>query len=130
MSIIKNILLAIVVFSSQAAFAQTPAVEVPIGVNSAFVPGGFDSTADVFVVVSGLFPNTCYSWNKAEIQNQTGSNKIKISSYARVTQGVCMMVLVPFQKEVHLGQLSAGDYTLEFSSGDGTYFEKTLHIEE
>ncbi len=110
--------------------AQLPSKEVAVGVNSAFIPGGFDSASDVFVVVSGIFSNTCYSWKDARIEKSSDSNVISITSIAMVSQGICMQVLVPFQKEVHVGQLAAGDYTLKFASGDGTYFEKSLHIEQ
>lgn len=114
-------------------FAQAerlPTKDVIIGVNSAHVPGGFDSNSDVYVIVSGIFPNSCYNWKEANIAMDKTENEITVTSVASVTQGICLMVLVPFTKEVYIGQLDAGDYTLRFPSADGTYFEKSLHIEE
>ena len=39
--------------------------EVQVGINDAYIPGGFDSSSDVYVVTSGIFPNGCYRWNRA-----------------------------------------------------------------
>jgi hypothetical protein len=128
---IKNILVVIsfclLPLSSQAM--DLPAHESVIGFNSAFVPGGFDSTSDVYTVVSGIFPNSCYSWKDARV-NHMDSNLIEITGLANVTQGMCMMVLIPFQREVWIGQLNAGQYTLRFNNGDGTHFEQLLTIEQ
>jgi hypothetical protein len=39
------------------------------------------------------------------------------------------MVLIPFQKDVRLGQLPTGKHILKFLNGDGTYLEKSLVVE-
>lgn len=111
------------------AFAETPSTkEVQIGINSVYVPGGFDSASDVFVVVNGIFPNGCYKWGRAEVTDQDPFHH-EIKSIADVTQGMCIMVLVPFQKEVRLGRFASGKHNLRFLNGDGTYIEKALVIE-
>ena len=102
--------------------------EVPIGINAVFVPGSFDSTADAYVVVSGIFQNGCYKWGRAEMVSRDAFNH-EISPTAIVTPGMCIMVLIPFQKEVRLGKLQTGTHNLRFLSGDGTYLDKTLVIE-
>lgn len=102
--------------------------DVIVSVSDAYIPGGFDSTADAYVVVNGIFPNGCYKWKKAEVTNKDAFNH-DISSMASVSQGMCLMVLVPFTKEVRLGKLDSGVHTLHFLNGDGTYLEKTLTIE-
>lgn len=103
--------------------------EVMVGVNDAFIPSGFDSETDAYVVVSGYFPNGCYRWSRVEIESKDAVTH-EIKSFANVSQGMCLMVIVPFTKEVRLGKLQAGDHTLRFVNGDGTYLEKTLSIEE
>lgn len=114
------------VASAEAKQATTK--DVTISVSDAFVPGGFDSQADAYVVVNGLFPNGCYRWKTAEITKDDDFSH-NIRSVAAVTQGMCIMVLVPFTKEVRLGKLATGSHTLKFLNGDGTYLQKTLTVE-
>jgi hypothetical protein len=113
-----------------SAFAAQPAEkEVVVGVNDAYIPGGFDATSDVFVVVNGLFPNGCYRWSRADVAHpQRTIHEVK--SIAKVSQGMCLMVLVPFTKEVRIGQIGAGDHKVRLMNGDGTYLEKSLSLEE
>ncbi len=120
-----------IIFTSLTLNAQDiPSKESVVGINSAFVPGGFDSTSDVYAIVSGIYPNSCYSWKRADVEPTDGQNVIRVSAVASVTQGMCMMVLVPFQREVLIGTLPVGDYTLRFSNGEGTYFDEALSIEQ
>ena len=113
---------------SNAAIDPTPK-EVQVGINGVFVPGGFDSTTDAYVVVSGIFQNGCYKWNRAERTSRDPFTH-EIKSIASVTPGMCIMVMIPFQKEVRLGQLNAGEHTLRFLNGDGTFIEKKLTVEQ
>jgi len=103
--------------------------EVVIGVNDAYIPGGFDSTSDVFVVVNGIFPNGCYRWARADVTHPSPTIH-EVRSIAKVSQGMCLMVLVPFTKEVRIGQIGAGNHKIRMMNGDGTYLEKDLNIEE
>lgn len=108
---------------------QNPAPkEVVIGINDVYVPAGFDSEADSYVIVNGIFPNGCYRWKGAEVTHSDSFHH-EIKSKAMVSQGLCLMVLVPFQKEVRLGQLNSGVHKLRFVNGDGTYMEKNLKVE-
>ena len=130
MKIASLVLSALLGMSSFAAAEQSAPAEkeVQIGINGVYVPGGFDSASDVFVVVNGIFQNGCYKWKRAEVTHgDTYSHQIK--SIASVSQGMCLMVLVPFQKEVRLGKFSSGTHTLRFENGDGTYVEKTMIVE-
>lgn len=120
--------LAIISFSIPALAERLTTREVPIGLNSVYIPGGFDSNSDVFVVVNGIFPNGCYKWGRAE-KKDTSTFNHEISTVAEVSQGMCIMVLIPFQKEVRLGKFAAGQHNLRFLNGDGTYIEKTMIIE-
>lgn len=102
--------------------------DVVIGVNDVFIPPGFDSEADAFVVVSGIFPNGCYRWKDAKVKNLDNFNH-EVTSVAEVSQGMCLQVLVPFSRDIKLGKLDSGEHTLKFMSGDGTYLEKKMVIE-
>jgi hypothetical protein len=116
--------------SAQAAGTPGEGVhkEVAISFNDAYVPGGFDSASDVFVVANGIYPNGCYKWNKSDVKHLDG-NVHEVSGTASVSQGMCLMVLVPFTKEIHLGQIGSGEHLIRLMNGDGTYLEKKLVIE-
>jgi hypothetical protein len=102
--------------------------EVNIGVVSVFVPSGFDSRSEVKVVASGLFPNTCYRWSRAETATND-QGVVEVYTKAMVREGMCLMMLVPFTNEVGLGRLGVGEHTVRFMSGDGTYLQKKIVIE-
>ncbi|MGE0763635.1 MAG: hypothetical protein AB7N80_10190 [Bdellovibrionales bacterium] len=119
----------LMMFSGAAAWSEElPVKDTIINVQDVFVPGGFSQDSDAYVVVNGTFPNSCYRWNRANVTDK-GNNMHEIVSVAKVTQGMCLMVLVPFSKDVRLGKLSRGEHTLRFINGDGTYFERTLEVE-
>lgn len=120
--------LAVVLFSMSAFAENVQTKEVQIGINSVYVPGGFDSTSDTFVVVNGIFPNGCYKWGRAEVKDVDTFNH-EVKSIADVAQGMCIMVLIPFQKEVRLGKFATGTHNLRFLNGDGTYIDKALIVE-
>jgi hypothetical protein len=126
----KFLLVAVSLMLAQVSMAAPAAKEkeVAIGISGVFVPGGFDSSSDAYVVVNGVFPNGCYKWSRAQ-RTDISNFKHEIRSIASVTQGMCIMVLIPFQKEVRLGQLATGQHTLKFVNDDGTYVEKTLAVE-
>ena len=126
-----TVLLSVVAmgFSAQAQNNPVPTTkDVVIGISDVFVPGGFDSSADAYVVVSGMFPNGCYRWKGASLKN-VSDYEHEITSSASVSQGMCLMVLVPFSKDIRLGKLATGKHTLRFIGGDGTFLEKTLSVE-
>lgn len=120
------------VVSNSANAASTVAApatkDVAIGLNEVYVPGGFDSSADAYVVASGLFPNGCYTWKGADVKHIDTYNH-EIQSFATVSQGMCIMVLVPFSKEIRIGKLASGTHNLKFLNGDGTYLKKVMNIE-
>ena len=126
----KRILIALITIASLNVFAEDPVTkEVPVGISGVFVPAGFDSTSDAYVVVNGVFPNGCYRWSRAD-ETRVDAFTHEIRSMATVTQGMCIMVLVPFQKDIRLGKLGVGKHTLRFVNGDGTHFEKELVVEQ
>ena len=111
-----------------ASASQVPTKDVIVSVNGVFVPGGFSSESDAYVVLNGMFPNTCYSWDRAEVKNTT-TKQHEIAAIAKVTQGTCLMMLVPWTKDVRLGKLERGHHMLRIHTGNGNYFERALEIE-
>lgn len=94
------------------------------------IPSGFDSDSDAFIIVSALLRNSCYKWKGVTIDhNDRYTHSIRL--VANVDDGgVCMMVVEPISQEIRLGQLDPGEHIIRLDNGDGTYFEKTLVIEE
>jgi hypothetical protein len=108
--------------------ADIPTKDVYVNASDVFVPADQTSDKDAFVVVSGMFPNSCYAMKKAEVRNDSDlEHTIKL--VATVSQGMCLMVIVPFTKQISLGRLAKGEHILRFVNGDDTYFERTLTIQ-
>ena len=121
--------LTIAALSIPLAQANEPKTrEVVVSINDAYVPSGFDSYSDAFVVVNGIFPNSCYRLKDTQVEH-VGPALHEITTYATVTEGMCLMVLLPFNKEARLGRLQAGEHKLHFMNGDGTYMERSLVVE-
>lgn len=111
-----------------ASASQMPTKEIVVSIHDVYVPGGFSSESDAYIIVNGVFPNSCYRWDRARVHN-AANNVHEIISVAKVTQGMCLQVLVPYSKEVRLGTLERGTHTLRFMNGDGTFFERSMEIE-
>lgn len=125
----KSILLTSVLLMATSAFAEeVQPREVTAVVSEAFVPSGFDSTTDTYVVVSGVFPNGCYRWKRADVDNMDAMTH-EVRVIATVRPGVCPRMLIPFSEEVKLGKLQSGNHIVKMMNGDGTYFEKKMVVE-
>lgn len=111
------------------AAGQTQEKDIQVGFSDAYIPSGFDSNSDAFIVANGIFPNGCYRWKDASVKNTSEMNH-EIRATASVSQGMCLMVLVPFSKEIRLGKLSVGNHVVRLMNGDGTFIEKQINIEE
>lgn len=101
---------------------------IAVGINDAYIPSGFDSDSEAYVVVNGLFPNSCYSLTEPKIEH-INAKEHEVKTMATVKQSICLRVLVPFTKEISLGKLDTGKHTVRFVSEDGTSFEKSLSVE-
>jgi len=128
---IQKLALAIIIASGVNAVASEKAPEprdVAVGVNDVYIPGGLNYDSDVAIVVSGIFPNGCYRWKGAQVTNLSATTH-QIQAVASVSQGMCIMVLVPFSKEIKLGRLQTGVHTVRFLNGDGTYHERSFKVQ-
>ena len=103
--------------------------EVTMAVNDVFIPEVVERGKDAKIVLSGMFPNSCYRWSRAQVvTSQDTFHEIKAMASVTVNT-MCLMVLVPYSKELNLGQLTPGEHTLRFVSGDDTYFERKLIVQ-
>ncbi len=115
-------------FSAAAMAKDGDVREKIIGVSDVYIPSGFDSRSDAFIVANGWFPHSCYKLKSAEVEH-VGAALHQVSVKANVTEGLCLTVIVPFHKEVQLGKLAVGEHVIRMMNGDGTYMEKHLTIE-
>lgn len=129
MNFVKLHVVLFVALLSTPAFAEEITYKnVAVSVMDVYVPGNLKSDQDAFVVVNGLFPNSCYSFESSEVKH-TSDFTHQIKTIAKVKSGICLRVFVPYTKEVSLGMLKSGPHTLTFVADDDTYFEKTLVIQ-
>ncbi len=103
--------------------------EKVIGVNDVYVPSGFDSRSDAFIVANGWFPHSCYKLKATDVEH-VSANLHQVKIVATVTEGLCLTVIIPFHREVQLGKLAVGEHKVRMLNGDGTYMDKTLTIEQ
>lgn len=125
----KTFLLASLILTSSAVMAEeVQPREVTAIVSEAFVPSGFDSQSDAYVVVSGVFPNGCYKYKRSDVDHLSNVTHV-VRVIAIVKPGVCPRMLIPFSEEVKLGQLETGKHTIRIVNGDNTYFQKQMTVE-
>ena len=120
---------AALIFTNTAIAKDGDVHEKVIGINDVYVPSGFDSRSDAFIVANGWFPHSCYKLKGAEVEH-VGTALHQVTLKANVTEGLCLTVIIPFHKEVQLGKLVVGEHNIHMMNGDGTYMEKHLTIEQ
>ena len=92
------------------------------------IPDRFDTTSNAYVVAVGKFRSGCYKWVGADVQ-QKPNFVTEIRSYASLSQGMCIQMIIPFQARIQLGQLAPGTYQLHFVKSDGSYIDQQLTIQ-
>jgi hypothetical protein len=105
-------------------FAILPeVVEAPI--DHVFVPNGFDNNDHVELVVTGKFPNPCYTRNKYDVKVKNDTIKIDITSLSMDDPAYtkCEPLKIPFTEVVDVGSLQGGDYKVIINEG-GKYEQK------
>lgn len=103
--------------------------DVNIAVNDVFVPSTINANEDAKIILSGIMPNGCYRYSRAEVRHADAYTH-EVKAIATVTTNtMCLMVLVPFSREVNLGRLTAGQHVLRVIAGDDTYFEKAINVQ-
>ncbi|MFN8846205.1 MAG: hypothetical protein ACK5V3_13450 [Bdellovibrionales bacterium] len=122
------VMLLLGLFNYVPSWAAVPEREVQVGINGVYVPSKIDRRDEAVVVVNGIFQNGCYRWKKSDVKHVAMTTH-EVRSFATVSQGMCLMVLVPFQKEVNLGKLNPGRHLVRFVNGDGTYLDRYLNVD-
>jgi len=103
------ILCSVVSESNHARHSQDPST-VAVGFDTAYIPGGFDSNDQVQFVAEGLFQNSCYRHANTKVEVDHKSRKIHIGPVAYRYNGICLQVIVPFDRTIEVGILPPGSY--------------------
>lgn len=114
----------LMMMSVPAVYAQLDVTAAPV--KHLYVPTGFDSNDSVEVVVTGNFPNPCYSRNTVSVEVKDEVINVEISALRRDDKLRCPDVQVPFKEVVSIGNLQGGDYKINVNN---TLSEK-LNISE
>jgi hypothetical protein len=84
-----------------------------------YSPQGFDSNDNVQFVGEGSFRNTCYRPAPTSFQVDQDKKVITVGPAAYEYGGICLQVILPFERVVDLGILKPGTYTvLQQPAGD------------
>ena len=102
----QMILASLLMVSMNHAIADL--AEAPV--KHLYIPSGFDNNDSVEVVVTGTFPNPCYSRNTVSVDLKGDQIAIEVTAIRRDTKAACPMMQVPFKEVVSLGNLQGGTY--------------------
>jgi len=101
---------------SSAALAQPEVILAPV--DHLYVPQGFDSNDAVEVVVTGTFPNVCYSRNTVDVKVNGDIIDIEVTALApdasknSLNGKLCPAMVVPFKEVITLGNFQGGEYEI------------------
>lgn len=109
-----------------SAFAAN--VEVPTPAAQILAPAGFTEADNAVVVLSGLFPNTCYQVGSYQTAIDVEQKHIVINAKSTTDQNaICALRMVPFTQIVELGALQPGEYKVSLAN-NAAVESKTLVI--
>lgn len=73
---------------------------------------GFDNNDNVQIVGEGVFPNSCFRNAETHVQIDHNSKTILLTPLAFKYPGICLEVIMPFDRVVDIGLLKAGEYRI------------------
>ena len=117
---------------SLAAQAQPIVIDAPV--EHIYIPMGFDSNDSVEVIVTGYFPNACYSRNDVKVKVSGEFVNIDITALApppeRSNKLFCADIAIPFKEVISLGNLQGGEYKVRINNASPYRLEQTLQVAE
>lgn len=110
---LQLLMITFVSFWISIASAQTEPILLPTSFNAIYAPNGFDSNDNVQLIGEGLFPNTCYRPAPAKVSVDSDRKLISLTPMAYQYNGMCLQVILPYERVIDIGILKAGTYTVE-----------------
>ena len=90
-----------------------------------YAPQGYDSNDNVEIVFEGQYPSACYKAGLTSHVVDQEEKKIYITDTTHYfSEAFCAAIIVPYQKDVQAGILSAGKYQVFFRHPAGSYVEE------
>ena len=114
-------------FLSQVAMASPEIVLSPV--DHLYVPKGFGSNDSVEVMVTGMFPNACFSRNDVQVSVNDDLIDITITAF-EAQKAKCIQMKVPFKEVVTIGNLQGGEYKVRVNDKSRFELKEDLSIEE
>lgn len=87
-------------------------LKVPAYFQAMYVPGGYDSNDLIQIVGEGKFANSCYRQAETNVRVDEVKHKIFLGPVAYFYPGICLMVILPYQKTVDVGILKPGKWEI------------------
>jgi len=117
------------ILASQTQAAEAPFKE-PLRVNNIFIPQeGFDDNDNIQFVLDGELKNAClqvgsssvtFDGHIIDVKLEARRNEDTFCAQEDALLPEAIQATVPFHKEVEIGQLKAGDYTIRFQTATAT----------
>ncbi len=85
-----------------------PVVRRPALFQRIYVPSGFDSNDHVQIVGEGMFRSTCYRPAPTSVRVVESARTIYIGPVAYEYAGLCLQVVLPFERTIEVGILKPG----------------------
>jgi hypothetical protein len=95
-----------------AAQAQSNPKIVPVSFGKMYVPQGYDSNDNVQLVGTGVYPNSCYRNADTKVVVDHKKKTVRLQPMSYHYEGMCLQVILPFDRVVDLGILKNGDYKI------------------
>lgn len=125
----RYLIASAILIMSFTAIAQTPSVVVS-PLDHLFIPAGFDNNDNVELVVTGKFPNPCYTRNKVEVVVKDDVINATITSLLQTPSdsSICEDLKISFSETVTVGNLQAGNYKIIVNEGTRSELKGELEV--
>lgn len=112
------IISALILMGANSSVVYAQPAKVPAYFQKMFIPGGFDSNDHIQIVGEGRFSNSCFRQAETHVRIDDVQKKIFLGPVAYSYPGICLMVIVPYQKTVDVGILKPGKWEIIQATDD------------
>lgn len=102
--------------NADATPKPTPTTEA-VTFSKVYVPGGFDANDHIQFVGEGLFTSSCYRPANGTVSKDQATKTIQVGPVAYKYAGFCLQVVLPFDRVIDVGVLSAGTWRVIQADG-------------